>query len=208
MVIDIDIKIANSNGQLIHRFSKRFDEKAESAEKINNEGLSKDFEDFLAEYLSDSGRSIRDRLMNDPEAHLAAQRMVEKDEAMELYEEESTADDCPDSEMEYKIRIGKDKVIAGKIPFHRLARLNTVKDALERDELSDKAMEEPHRDSAHSSDPFNGTAGSRTKHSTETRIKNRKKDTIGDLEMNLKNLMIQAVEKYESSFYHMGEEPT
>jgi hypothetical protein len=200
MVIDIDIKIANSNGQLIHRFSKRFDEKAETAEKINNAGLSKDFEDFLSEYLSVSGRSIREKLISYPETPLLGQSMEEEEE--NLYGKDPSVNDYADSEMEYKIRIGKDKVIAGRIPFHRLTRLNTVTDALEREEISDRSMTEPQSISggAYYQDFGGGTA--------DNPIINRNKDTMGDLEKNLKNLMIQAVEKYESSFYHMGEETT
>ncbi len=198
MVIDIDIKIANSNGKLIHRFSKQFDEKLEVSEKIEKDtGLSKDFEDFLTEYLSASGRSVREKLISYTDMPADLQSNMYLTEAGDSDPDGEGADRIPDSEMEYKIRIGNNKVIAGKIPFHRLSRLNAVADVLDK---ADREYEE----ASGKNGALNRTdhTGLYANHLSDP----RSKEIVVDLERNLKNLMIQAVEKYESNFYHTDEE--
>lgn len=209
MIIDIDIKIADSEGKLVKRFTKRFDEKAETAEKVKNkEGLSKDFEDFLSEYLSASGRQVRERLITYPGMETSFNDKRNTTKAQGLHREEEKEYGLMDSEMEYKIRIGNHKVIAGKIPFHRLSRLHSLADALEKAENENLTLsgEEGSGESypVYNPGPGNGIfhGGSGPEHN----LNSKSKELQGELEKNIKNLMIQAVEKYESSFYHTGEE--
>lgn len=192
MIIDIDIKIAQSNGKLIHSFSKRFNEKLEVSEKIEkNTGLSKEFEDFLAEYLTASGRLVRDRLITDiPE--LLSNDTFPADSISGGNEPETA---IADSEMEYKIRIGNNRVIAGRIPFLKLKRINTVTDAIETANR-DFEVTDPKKASGIGDSPGFSSID----------FESRKKDIARNLEKNLKSLMIQAVEKYESNFYHIQEE--
>jgi hypothetical protein len=63
MVINIDIKIADDDGNLLQRFEKRFDENITASDKIGlNKNLGESFEDFLSEYMSFSGRTLRENL--------------------------------------------------------------------------------------------------------------------------------------------------
>lgn len=193
MIIDIDIKIANSSGKLVHSFSKRFNEKLDLSDNIEKDnGMSKDFEDFLAEYLTASGRVVRKKLITEMPGSLQNNTGV-RSEAGRYWEE--TEDGITDSEMEYRIRIGKNKVIAGRIPFQRLNRLNSVTDAL--DKAEDEYLGVAERSSVINRPDYTGFDGGGMNPDAG------RKDITADLERNIQNLMIQAVEKYESNFYHM-----
>lgn len=63
MVINIDIKIADDDGNLLQRFEKRFDGNITISDKngLDNK-LGESFEDFLSEYMSFSGRTLRENL--------------------------------------------------------------------------------------------------------------------------------------------------
>ncbi len=196
MIIDIDIKIANSSGKLVHSFSKRFNEKLDLSDKIEKDnGISKDFEDFLAEYLTASGRVVRKKLITEMPESLQNNSGL-RSESGRYWEE--IDDGITDSEMEYRIRIGKNKVIAGKIPFQRLNRLNSVTDAL--DKAEDEYLGLSGRSSAINPADYTGFNGGSMNPDAG------KKDITADFERNIQNLMIQAVEKYESNFYHMEKE--
>ncbi len=196
MIIDIDIKIANSSGKLVHSFSKRFNEKLDLSDNIEKDnGMSKDFEDFLAEYLTASGRVVRKKLITEMPGSLQNNTGVRSGDGR--YWEE-TEDGITDSEMEYRIRIGKNKVIAGRIPFQRLNRLNSVTDAL--DKAEDEYLGAAERSSVINRSDYTGFDGGGMNPDAG------RKDITADLERNIQNLMIQAVEKYESNFYHMEKE--
>ena len=65
MIVDVDIHISNDEGVPIQNFTKRFDGRFEG-ERISNTYVSgKKFEEFLAEYLSNSGRMYRENLLLD-----------------------------------------------------------------------------------------------------------------------------------------------
>ena len=196
MIIDIDIKIANSSGKLVHSFSKRFNEKLDLSDNIEKDnGMSKDFEDFLAEYQTSSVRVVRKKLITEIPGSLQNNSGL-RSEAGRYWEE--TEDGITDSEMEYRIRIGKNKVIAGRIPFQRLNRLNSVTDAL--DKAEDEYLGVSERSSAVNRPDYTGfDVGGMNPEAG-------RKDITADLERNIQNLMIQAVEKYESNFYHMEKE--
>lgn len=195
MIIDIDIKIANSSGKLVHSFSKRFNERLDLSDNIEKDnGMSKDFEDFLAEYLTASGRVVRKKLITEVSGGI--QNSGLKSEAGRYWEE--TDDGITDSEMEYRIRIGKNKVIAGRIPFQRLNRLNSVTNAL--DKAEDEYLGVSESSSIINRTDYTGFDGGGLSPDTG------RKDVTADLERNIQNLMIQAVEKYESNFYHMEKE--
>lgn len=191
MIIDIDIKIANSKGKLIHTFSKRFNEKLDLSEAIENEkGISKDFEDFLNEYLTESGRAVRKKLITPMyENSQKKQAIKEKDDLWW----DDRSDKISDSEMEYRIRIGKNKVIAGKIPFQRLNRLNSVTDVL--DTVEDEQLGIYDRSDIEEGDRYKDLSLGAIPSDYG------KRDISAEFVRNLENLMIQAVKKYESSFY-------
>lgn len=63
MVINIDIKIADDEGRILKRFEKQFgDDIIDSENFFINKQLDRSFEDFLSEYMSVSGRTLRERL--------------------------------------------------------------------------------------------------------------------------------------------------
>jgi hypothetical protein len=63
MVINIDIKIADDDGNLLQRFEKQIDGTITTSDKIGlNKKLGESFEDFLSEYMSFSGRTLRENL--------------------------------------------------------------------------------------------------------------------------------------------------
>ncbi len=193
----IDIKITNSDGKIVHHFKKQFDEKLTDSDKIEkNFEISKDFEEFLAEYLSASGRKIRERLMYYTDMQAVAQCNADQAAKESLIMEEE-AEEIGDSEMEYKIRIGDNKVIAGKIPFHRWERLNKIADAL--DTADEEGFDVSDKKGLFKQNNYLGLCGNR-KHDF-------KKVEVKDLERNLKNLMTQVIEKYELNLYHSNEEP-
>lgn len=198
MIIDIDIKIANSDGKMIHRFSKRFDEKLEISDKINKgSGISKDFEDFLSEYLTSSGRSYREKLITYPDTSAFDQNSRDQTEGEGPVMEKDTTGGITDSEMEYKIFLGNNKVLTGKIPFERLNRLNRVADVINK--ADNENIEVPDTKGYLDQSDYTSTY-------PKNNLDYRSKEIVVDFERNLKNMMIQAVEKYESSFYHTGEE--
>lgn len=191
MIIDIDIKIANSKGKLIHTFSKRFNERLDLSDIENSNSKIKDFEDFLAEYLTESGRIVRKKLIDQMSENPQSNPNSANEDNF-LWDD--TALDVSDSEMEYQIRIGKNKVIAGKIPFQRLNRLNSVTDALDMAEdaylgMSDMQIGEDKDMYKDLQTGFLQPGYS-------------KKDISEDFVRNLEKLMIQAIQKYESCFYH------
>lgn len=62
MILDITIK--DNNGTPIHHFVKQLEDgKDIGSITIENPGLKPEFKDFLAMYLTDSGRSVRERLL-------------------------------------------------------------------------------------------------------------------------------------------------
>jgi hypothetical protein len=116
--IEFDIKITDSAGKVLHRFENRFDEDVSSDRKQKMDAVLKiDFSDFLAEYLSSSGFFLREKLMNgrySKKSNLYKHDFVPDEDTDE---EESILNRLKDSELEYKIHIGSNKVLIGKIPL-------------------------------------------------------------------------------------------
>lgn len=138
MIIDIDIKIADGEGNLIHRYGKHFDENIASKNVIGSiNDIGKSFEDFLSEYMSFHGRMIREKLINETNWHSHPFAMVtnpdeyvsydgDLQETCNIYSGEDVSDTYSNSEMEYRIRIGNKKVLTGKIPFRNMNYKNPI----------------------------------------------------------------------------------
>jgi hypothetical protein len=128
MIIDIDIKIADNDGKVIHRFAKQFDERVGSEQNYNvRNGIKKEFQDFLNEYLSASGRTIRERLISNTQALYSTMKLPYETFIQE--EEESQGNG-----LEYKISIGNRSVFMGKIPIERVRRIERVQEAIHLEE--------------------------------------------------------------------------
>lgn len=81
MVIYIEIKIADSDGKILHIFENRLDEKDVKPEEPVNNRINKDFENFLGEYLSFGGFALREKLIGKVPLRLDMLKAIEKYEA-------------------------------------------------------------------------------------------------------------------------------
>ncbi len=120
--IEFDIKITDHNGIVIQSTGNHCDENVSSDGKQDTDNvLNIDFTDFLAEYLSTSGYFLREKLMKGRGSGKLKRHVRNKTirEGIKLSEqdEEGMADLLKNSELEYKIRIGNNKVLIGKIPL-------------------------------------------------------------------------------------------
>ncbi len=156
MVIEIDIKIEDSDGRVLHRFENRFDEQDNSLDTQEyHDSTDKDFDEFLSEYLSYSGYLLREKLfsgLNSTKAKKA--KTVRKNKTKKLPDTDKVIG-YEDSELEYRIRIGDDKVLIGRIPLKLEPSTSNVKLL-----LCSEDGEMPHNIEANSSnDPIHNNSG-------------------------------------------------
>lgn len=111
MILDIDIRISNDNGVQIQQFSKHFDSRFEGMSGIGttNNSISKGFEEFLAEFLSSSGRVIRNNLISEPTAISDAVNYNQYP-----------------GDVEYTLKLGDSGAVSGHIPLNKLFRLSEL----------------------------------------------------------------------------------
>ncbi len=122
MIVDVDIRISNDEGIPVQNFTKRFDGRFEGNKIYDVESKSgKSFEEFLAEYLSYSGRAYRTSLLSD----VSGIRMIKPVEKAD--------EDFAENQLEYYIKIGNGQSIAGTIPLNRLAYLSTIGESVIED---------------------------------------------------------------------------
>lgn len=118
--IEFDIKITDHNGIVLQSTKNYYDEDISSGllqDKDTVPGI--DFTDFLAEYLSSSGFILRERLMKGyssgrPKRRVRGKPIKKVVKAIEL-DDEAMPDLLKASELEYKIRIGDNQIIVGRI---------------------------------------------------------------------------------------------
>lgn len=120
--IEFDIKITDHNGIVLQSTENPCDESVSSDTKQDTDTvLGIDFSDFLAEYLSSSGFFLRDKLMKGYSSgklkRHACNKTIKKSTKSREFDDENMTDLLKDSELEYKIRIGSNKVLIGKIPL-------------------------------------------------------------------------------------------
>lgn len=131
MIIDIDIKIADGDGNLLHRLEKHIDKFDYTNEKINfNLDMGKNFEYFLSEYMSYSGRVIREKLIHTGENPLLLNMVGPNDMEQEMNRSKESRNQMSEHEVEYRISIGKSHVFTGKFPFEHPAPIRTLEDDL------------------------------------------------------------------------------
>ncbi len=99
MLINIDIRIADNEGTLLHHFEKSFEDDFMCSEKLGHHYIGESFDSFLSEYMSFSGHAVREKLI--PSFSSAA----------------------ANSEMEYNIQIGTKRFFA-KIPINKISYPN------------------------------------------------------------------------------------
>lgn len=115
MIFNIEINISDGNGKLLHRFEESLSS-SHSKDSFNIETAGKGFEDFLNEYMSFSGRFVREKLLSSEEAY-------NKDIQWNNFDDETDSlamnydNVYENSELEYQIHIGNKKLATGKIPL-------------------------------------------------------------------------------------------
>jgi len=116
MLIDIDIKIADNDGTLVHHFEKRFDdEDTVCLEKLNNNHFGESFEDFLSEYMSFSGHAVREKLNSGNTDSTSLIPCIPPDRTNLI--KRGVLSNLENSEIDYRIRIGNKNVFIGRIPL-------------------------------------------------------------------------------------------
>ena len=116
MLIDIDIKIADNDGNLVHHLEKRLnDEDTACLKKLNNNYFGESFEDFLSEYMSSSGHQVREKLISDSSAYTGLISPFPYDGASTF--KRGVLYNLGNSEIEYKISIGNKNVFIGRMPL-------------------------------------------------------------------------------------------
>lgn len=141
MIIEIDIKIEDSDGKVLHRFENKYEDKnsasIESQEYTDDVGM--DFCDFLSEYLSCSGSLLREKLFqgNYTLKRDRYRRKGKKSSSKPTNETNtnSKVTHLKDSELEYRIRIGDDKVLVGKIPLKLQSSTTSVTLQLKEEDI-------------------------------------------------------------------------
>lgn len=125
MLLDIDIRISNDEGVQVQRFTKHFDSKFDGSNITDeNNSIGKSFHEFLSEYLSGSGRLIRDNLLDsNPQNQAAPVRSVNGYSMLNGpdYNPENYA-----AEVEYTLKLGDSQLITGHIPINKLFKLSRI----------------------------------------------------------------------------------
>lgn len=128
MVIEIDIKIEDSDGRVLHRFENKFDEQDRTYDTQEYDGgIDMDFDEFLSEYLSYSGYLLREKLFSELGSAAAKKAKNMRRSKAKKTPGVKEAVSFEDSELEYRIRIGDNKVLIGKIPLKLEPSTNNVK---------------------------------------------------------------------------------
>ena len=215
--IEFDIKITDQNGIVIQSTGNHYDENVSSDRKQDTDTvLDIDFTDFLAEYLSTSGYFLREKLMKGRGSGKLKRHVRNKTfkEGMNLseHDDEGMADLLKGSELEYKIRIGNNKVLIGKIPLkleddgnpemenNIISASLVVEDPANEGDTSDA-------ESSVSEEETNGTISydrDEEINSFESSISDRVPAVYNFLNYS----MMKAIEKYEDNIYNVWYEPS
>jgi hypothetical protein len=128
MILDIDIRISNDNGVQIQQFSKHFDSRFEGISGLGttNNSISKGFDEFLAEFLSSSGRIIRNNLIAKPT----------------VFSDAINYNQYP-GDVEYTLKLGESGSVSGHIPLNKLFRLSELSKFTEQSYSSNVSEVEP-----------------------------------------------------------------
>ncbi|MFA9379028.1 MAG: hypothetical protein ACERKZ_20130 [Lachnotalea sp.] len=176
MILDIDIRVSSDNGVQVQQFTKHFDSRFEGTSGISttDNSITKGFEEFLAEFLSSSGRVIRNNLIT-----------------------EETASSCTPnisrssySNVEYTLNLGNSQSITGNIPLDKLFRLS---------ELSNLSNNLPTVTTS-SSTP-NASDVDSSSHLFLKRSNFKTPFTISEIDEMFQLFLTTAVNRYEDSFY-------
>jgi hypothetical protein len=187
MIIDVDIGISNDEGRPLKRFHKHFDERFDKSSCIENNRIQNDFEDFLNKYLSVSGRTMRNQLICEENTELYTDYLY--DSISSELSSNGFSDDSGNDELEYVIRIGEGKSIAGKIPLNHILKVKNLTEKI--DKMQEKQVSKE---------------TSSINHFINRNRYHQKQQPTEQINAMFRTLISKAVECYEMNFYHETEE--
>ena len=119
MLIDIDIKIADNSGNLVHHFEKRFDDEDTAClEQLKNNYGGESFDNFLSEYMSFSGHAVKEKLISGHAAGINPHDSLSSVATAQLEKETVRAE--VNGNIEYQISIGNKPVFGKTIAYSQM----------------------------------------------------------------------------------------
>lgn len=193
MLLDIDIRISNDEGVQVQRFTKHFDSKFDGSNITDeNNSIGKSFHEFLSEYLSGSGRLIRDNLLDsNPLDQAAPVRSVNGYSMLNgpAYNPEDYA-----AEVEYTLKLGDSQLITGHIPINKLFKLSRITSITDNNSNTQTAIDIKNNKVAEGSDDL-----VLKRNNFKQQIK--PSYTLMEVDEMFKCFIANAVERYEDSFF-------
>lgn len=193
MLLDIDIRISNDEGVQVQRFTKHFDSKFDGSNITDeNNSIGKSFHEFLSEYLSGSGRLIRDNLLDsNPLDQAAPVRSVNGYSMLNGpdYNPENYA-----AEVEYTLKLGDSQLITGHIPINKLFKLSRITSITDNISNTQTAIDTKNNKAAEGPDDL-----VLKRNNFKQQIKPAY--TLMEVDEMFKCFIANAVERYEDSFF-------
>lgn len=193
MLLDIDIRISNDEGVQVQRFTKHFDSKFDGSNITDeNNSIGKSFHEFLSEYLSGSGRLIRDNLLDsNPLDQAAPVRSVNGYSMLNgpAYNPEDYA-----AEVEYTLKLGDSQLITGHIPINKLFKLSRITSITDNNSNPQTAIDIKNNKVAEGPDDL-----VLKRNNFKQQIK--PSYTLMEVDEMFKCFIANAVERYEDSFF-------
>lgn len=193
MLLDIDIRISNDEGVQVQRFTKHFDSKFDGSNITDeNNSIGKSFHEFLSEYLSGSGRLIRDNLLDsNPLDQAAPVRSVNGYSMLNgpAYNPEDYA-----AEVEYTLKLGDSQLITGHIPINKLFKLSRITSITDNNSNTQTAIDIKNNKVAEGPDDL-----VLKRNNFKQQIK--PSYTLMEVDEMFKCFIANAVERYEDSFF-------
>lgn len=193
MLLDIDIRISNDEGVQVQRFTKHFDSKFDGSNITDeNNSIGKSFHEFLSEYLSGSGRLIRDNLLDsNPLDQAAPVRSVNGYSMLNgpAYNPEDYA-----AEVEYTLKLGDSQLITGHIPINKLFKLSRITSITDNISNTQTAIDIKNNKVAEGPDDL-VLKRNNFKHQIKPSY------TLMEVDEMFKCFIANAVERYEDSFF-------
>lgn len=196
MILDIDIRVSNDNGVQIHQFTKHFDSRFEGKRiEGGNNSVSKNFEEFLSEFLSGSGRAIRDQLITQKGAFVDTAN--------------SLSNSC--NNIEYTLKLGDSQSVSGKIPLDKLYHLSEISKmtnvpgdiSKSEEDAIDLSLDMSNKEAFY---PEKSTFSSYDEALVMKRTPFKNPIDLAEVDKMFQQIITTAVEKYEDSFYVSDQE--
>jgi hypothetical protein len=186
MILDIDIRVSNDNGVQVQQFTKHFDSRFEGTSGIGstNNSITKGFEEFLAEFLTSSGRVIRNNLITEQTAV--------------SYTPNTSFNNY--SNVEYTLKLGDSQSVTGSIPLDKLFRLS------ELSKINTNSADLNNNNSSISSNSSNDNIKSASSKDSREQLMLKRTNfktpvNLSDVDEMFRQFITTAVTRYENSFY-------